>query len=46
MIQEINNFFKANKEQAFKRDCFKHNNKMIIVIASFLFFEQLIYQYV
>jgi len=45
MIQEINDFFKANKEESFKRECLKHNNKMIIIIASFLFFEQLIYAF-
>src|SRR6056297_2791242 len=45
MIQEINDFFKANKEESFKRECLKHNNKMIIIMATFLFFEQLSYAF-
>jgi len=45
MIYKLIEFFKSNKEKEFKTECFKHNNKMIIVIASFLFVEQLIYAF-
>lgn len=45
MIQQVIDFFKSNPEKAFKRECLKHNNKMIVIIATFLFFEQLIYAF-
>ncbi len=45
MVHQIIDFFKSNKEMAFKKECLKHNNKMIILIAGFLFFEQLIYAF-
>lgn len=45
MIQQLTDFFKSNPEKAFKKECLKHNNKMIIIIAVFLFFEQLIYAF-
>jgi diguanylate cyclase (GGDEF)-like protein len=45
MINQLTRFFKSNPEKAFKRECLNHNNKMIIIIATFLFFEQLIYAF-
>lgn len=46
MIENLINLFRSNNDIKFKKECFKHNNTMLIIIASFLFIEQIFYAYV